>query len=41
MKAIILRKPAGLDHLERVELADLGAPAAGEIRVRIHASSLN
>ncbi|ACC75411.1 NAD(P)-dependent alcohol dehydrogenase [Paraburkholderia phymatum] len=41
MKAITLRRPGGLDHLERVELADPGAPAPGEIRVRIHASSLN
>lgn len=41
MKAIMLRQPAGLEHLERVTLADPGAPAAGEIRVRIHASSLN
>lgn len=41
MKAITLRQPAGLEHLERVDLADPGAPAPGEIRVRIHASSLN
>ncbi|MBN3766135.1 NAD(P)-dependent alcohol dehydrogenase [Burkholderia sp. Ac-20365] len=41
MKAITLRHPAGLDNLVRTELADPGAPAAGEIRVRIHASSLN
>lgn len=41
IKAIALRHPAGLDNLQRVELADPGAPAAGEIRVRIHASSLN
>lgn len=41
MKAITLRKPGGLDHLELVTLADPGAPGAGEIRVRIHASSLN
>jgi NADPH:quinone reductase-like Zn-dependent oxidoreductase len=41
MKAIILRKPAGLDHLESVTLADPEAPGAGQIRVRIHASSLN
>lgn len=41
MKAITLRKPGGMEHLELVDLADPGAPAAGEIRVRIHASSLN
>jgi NADPH:quinone reductase-like Zn-dependent oxidoreductase len=41
MKAITLRHPGGLEHLERAELADPGAPAPGEIRVRIHASSLN
>jgi NADPH:quinone reductase-like Zn-dependent oxidoreductase len=41
MKAITLRQPAGLEHLERADFADPGAPAPGEIRVRIHASSLN
>jgi NADPH:quinone reductase-like Zn-dependent oxidoreductase len=41
MKAITLRQPAGLDHLERADLADPGAPGPGEIRVRVHASSLN
>ncbi len=41
MKAITLRRPGGLDHLERTEIADPGAPASGEIRVRVHASSLN
>ncbi|MEI5999705.1 NAD(P)-dependent alcohol dehydrogenase [Paraburkholderia bengalensis] len=41
MKAITLRRPGGLDHLERTEIADPGAPAPGEIRVRVHASSLN
>ncbi|CAJ0817899.1 zinc-dependent alcohol dehydrogenase family protein [Ralstonia flaminis] len=41
MKAITLRQPGGLDQLQRVELADPGAPGPGEIRVRIHASSLN
>jgi NADPH:quinone reductase-like Zn-dependent oxidoreductase len=30
-----------LEHLERADLADPGAPAPGEIRVRIHANSLN
>jgi NADPH:quinone reductase-like Zn-dependent oxidoreductase len=41
MKAITLRQPAGLDHLQHVELAEPGEPKPGEIRVRIHASSLN
>lgn len=41
MKAIALRQPAALENLQRVDLADPGAPAQGEIRVRIHASSLN
>ncbi|WP_179402366.1 zinc-dependent alcohol dehydrogenase family protein [Burkholderia guangdongensis] len=41
MKAITLRRPAGLEHLERADLADPGVPAPGEIRVRVHASSLN
>ncbi len=41
MKAIRLRQPAGLDRLEAVEIADPGDPGAGEIRVRLHASSLN
>ncbi len=41
MKAIRLRKPGGLDHLEYVDIPDPGAPAPGEIRVRLHASSLN
>ncbi|MDT3671729.1 MAG: NAD(P)-dependent alcohol dehydrogenase [Aromatoleum sp.] len=41
MRAIRLRNPAGLDRLELVELPDPGQPGPGEIRVRIHASSLN
>lgn len=41
MKAVVLRQPAGLNNLHLVDLADPGEPAAGEIRVRIHASSLN
>src|SRR5699024_940446 len=40
MKAAVLRQPGGLDHIEIVE-RDAVAPKAGEIRVRIHASSLN
>jgi NADPH:quinone reductase-like Zn-dependent oxidoreductase len=41
MKGIRLKAPGGLDHLTAVELADPGAPGRGEIRVRLHASSLN
>ncbi|MGA9565968.1 MAG: NAD(P)-dependent alcohol dehydrogenase [Candidatus Korobacteraceae bacterium] len=41
MKAITLSKPASLDHLKMVEIDDPGAPAPGEILVRLHASSLN
>ncbi|RUO29256.1 NAD(P)-dependent alcohol dehydrogenase [Aliidiomarina sedimenti] len=41
MKAIQLQKPGGLDNLKVVELDDPGQPGRGEIRVRIHASSLN
>jgi NADPH:quinone reductase-like Zn-dependent oxidoreductase len=41
MKALTLAKPGGLDKLSLVDLPDPGAPGAGEIRVRIHASSLN
>ena len=41
MHAIRLRKPGGLDQLEHCELPDPGQPGAGEIRVRIKASSLN
>ena len=40
MRAIRLRKPGGLDQLE-VGTADAGTPGRGEIRVRLHASSLN
>lgn len=41
MKAIQVRLPATLDSLSLVDLSDPGAPGAGEIRVRIRASSLN
>jgi len=41
MKAIVLRSPGGLDRLELVEMPDPGVPGPGEIRVRLHASSLN
>lgn len=41
MKAIKIRKPGGLDKLEVVEMEDAPAPGPGEIRVRLHATSLN
>nr|WP_262031679.1 NAD(P)-dependent alcohol dehydrogenase [Microvirga sp. Mcv34] len=41
MKGITLRSPGGLDRLELIEMPDPGAPGPGEIRVRVHASSLN
>ena len=41
MKGIRLKAPGGLDQLHGVELPDPGAPGRGEIRVRLHASSLN
>ena len=41
MKAIELNKPGGLDRLQLVEHPDPGQPGPGEIRVRVHASSLN
>lgn len=41
MKGIRLKAPGGLERLTGVELPDPGAPGPGEIRVRLHASSLN
>lgn len=41
MKAVKVRSPGGLDHLDLVEIDAPGAPGPGEIRVRLHASSLN
>ncbi len=41
MKGLVVRAPAGLDRLELVDLPDPGEPGPGEIRVRVHASSLN
>lgn len=41
IKGIIVRSPGGLDRLEQVDLPDPGQPGPGEIRVRIHGSSLN
>lgn len=41
MKTIILKAPGGLDNLKVVEQADPGEPGFGQVRVRLHASSLN
>lgn len=41
MKAIRIAAPGGLDRLQITTLAEAAAPQAGEIQVRIHASSLN
>src|SRR5262245_52065495 len=41
MKAVKVRAPGGLDRLEVVDMEEPGAPGAGEIRVRLKASSLN
>lgn len=41
MKAVIVRTPGGLDHLEVIDIPEPADPAPGEIRVRVHASSLN
>ena len=41
MKIVHLRSPGGLANLQIVEGRDPSAPGPGEIRVRIHASSLN
>jgi NADPH:quinone reductase-like Zn-dependent oxidoreductase len=41
MKAVTLRKPGGLDQLKAAEMDDPIAPAASEILLRLHGSSLN
>ncbi|MFT3728166.1 MAG: NAD(P)-dependent alcohol dehydrogenase [Terricaulis sp.] len=41
MKAISLKAPASLDNLKLIDAPEPGAPGAGEIKVRVHASSLN
>ncbi|MBR2513829.1 MAG: NAD(P)-dependent alcohol dehydrogenase [Halomonas sp.] len=41
MQAIQLQHPGGLDKLNVVELAAPSEPGPGEIKVRLHASSLN
>lgn len=41
MKAIVVRNPASLDNIVTQERPDPGQPQAGQIRVALHASSLN
>ena len=41
MKAIRVNAPGGLEHLQLYEAPEAAAPQAGEIQVRIHATSLN
>jgi len=41
MKAVKVGSQPGLEHLQVVELSEPKGPARGEIRVRVHASSLN
>ncbi len=41
MKAVQLFGPDGQERLRLVDLPDPGAPGPGQIRVRVHASSLN
>lgn len=41
MKAVTLKAPGGLERLELVDLHDPPPPGAGEILVRLHATSLN
>ncbi|MCK0195780.1 NAD(P)-dependent alcohol dehydrogenase [Ancylobacter sp. 6x-1] len=41
MKAVLVRSPGGLDRLELRDLPDPGQPGPGQIRVALHASSLN
>jgi NADPH:quinone reductase-like Zn-dependent oxidoreductase len=41
MKAVTVTAPGGLDRLKVVDLPEPAGPGAGEIRVRLHASSIN
>jgi NADPH:quinone reductase-like Zn-dependent oxidoreductase len=41
MRAVVLRAPGGLNQLELRDLPDPGQPGVGQIRVAIHATSLN
>jgi NADPH:quinone reductase-like Zn-dependent oxidoreductase len=41
MKAAIVRAPGGLDRIDIQDIMDPGQPGPGEIRVALHATSLN
>src|SRR5258708_18997293 len=41
MKAAVLRTPGGLDRIEVHDIPDPGHPGPGQIRIALHASSLN
>ena len=41
MKAAVLRAPGGLDRIEVHDIPDPGQPGPGQIRIALHASSLN
>ncbi|SDK17796.1 zinc-dependent alcohol dehydrogenase family protein [Microbulbifer yueqingensis] len=41
MKAFVVPKPGGLDRLEVRDLPDPGDPGPGQVRVALHATSLN
>jgi NADPH:quinone reductase-like Zn-dependent oxidoreductase len=41
MKGMTLHSPGGLDRLELVDMPEPGDPGPDEVRVRLHASSLN
>lgn len=41
MKAAVLNTPGGYDHIDIRDIADPGQPGAGQIRVAVHATSLN
>ncbi|MFO7788544.1 MAG: NAD(P)-dependent alcohol dehydrogenase [Halospina sp.] len=41
MKTVTVTSPGGLDNLKVTDQAEPGQPGAGEIRVRLHANSLN
>ena len=41
MKAVVLHAPGGLDRIEVRDIPDPGQPAPGQIRIALHATSLN
>jgi len=41
MKTVVVRAPGGLDRLEVRDIPDPGQPGLGQIRVAVHATSLN